>query len=107
VRALIYALSLVASTQAYADVYKLICENPRREYIVTFADGDRAIIASDGVNATPYTVLAVEDTSEKHVIAAQTPNGGPSVQMNLRPYLRMDYWVDGQLFQTDACRLPG
>ena len=94
-------------TSVYADTYKLVCENPRREYLVTYTDGERTIQASDGVNETPYTVLAVEKTGDKHVVAAQTPNGGPSVRMNLRPYLRMEYWVDGQLFQTDACRQPG
>ena len=97
---------VLATNSAQADAYKLICENPRREYIVTYSDGDRNIQVSDGVNETPYTVLAVEETQEKHVVAAQTPNGGPSVRMNLRPYLRMEYWTDGQLFQTDACRLP-
>ena len=100
-------LLVMTANSGHAEAYKLICENPRREYVVTYTDGDRAIQASDGVSETPYTVLAVEKTEEKHVVAAQTPNGGLSVRMNLRPYIRMEYWVDGQLFQTDACRLPG
>jgi hypothetical protein len=107
VRILSALFVMITASSSYADTYRLICENPRREYTISYTDGDRAIQASDGANETPYTVLAVEETEEKHVVAAQTPNGGPSVRMNLRPYLRMEYWMDGQLFQTDACRLPG
>jgi hypothetical protein len=86
--------------------HELICENPRREYLVTYTDGDRYIeVKADG-STSEYTVLAVEKTDQAFIVAAQTPNDGPSVKMNLRPYLRMEYWVDGQLFQTDACRKP-
>ena len=103
---LIAMLTSFAAAPVCADSYKLICKNPRGdEYVVTYADGDSAIQASNRVDAPPYAVLGVEQTDEKHVVVAQSPRGSMSVRMNLRPYLRMEYLFDEQLIQTDACRL--
>lgn len=97
------AFVVVFATSAYAETYSLICENPRREYTVAYSDGDRYIQANDGVNETAYTVLAVEKTEEKFVVAAQTPNGGPSV---CRPYLRMSTGLTGSSFKQTPAGYP-
>ena len=87
-----------------AKTLKMVCENPRREYLVTFVEGGKQILASAGDgNDGHYTVLAVEKTGNKYVVAAQTENSGPAVRAHFRPYLKMEYWTNGELFQTDAC----
>lgn len=91
---------------AHADNFRLICENPRREYIVSFSDGDANIELGVADGTTLYRVLAVEKTDARHVVVAVTMDEGPTVRLSLRPYMRMEYWSGNNLFQTDACRIP-
>jgi hypothetical protein len=88
---------------AEAKTLQLACENPRREYLVKYQEGAREILLNPDTENSGLRVLAVENTTDKYVVAAQTPNGGPAVRLHLRPYLKIEYWVDGQLFQTDGC----
>ena len=97
---------IISAVQASADTYQLICENPRREYTVSFSDGDKNIQLGAPEGTTLYRVLAVEQTTERHVVVALTINDGPTVRLSLRPYLRMEYWSGNELLQTDACRTP-
>jgi hypothetical protein len=97
---------IISAVQASADTYQLICENPRREYTVSFSDGDKNIQLGAPEGTTLYRVLAVEQTPERHVVVALTIDDGPTVRLSLRPYLRMEYWSGNELFQTDACRNP-
>ncbi|SNS83944.1 hypothetical protein [Antarctobacter heliothermus] len=97
---------IIAAVQASADTYQLICENPLREYTVSFSDGDINIQLGTPDGTTLYRVLAVEETTERHVVVALTVNDGPTARLSLRPYLRMEYWSGNELFQTDACRVP-
>lgn len=97
---------ILPAVPASADTYQLICENPRREYTVSYGDGDTNIELGAPEGVTLYRVLAVERTAERHVVVALTINDGPTVRLSLRPYLRMEYWSGNQLFQTDACRSP-
>lgn len=89
---------------ATAETYQLICENPRREYLVRFSDGDANIQLNVPDGTTLYRVLAVEETDARHVVVALTMNDGPTVRLSLRAYLRMEYWSGNELFQTDDCR---
>jgi hypothetical protein len=93
----------VMATNAAAQSLSMICENPGREYQVTYTLGSREIIVNPDTEQTRYRVLAVEEAEGKLIVAAQTPNGGPAVRVHFRPYRKMEYFVDGQVFQTDGC----
>ena len=83
----------------------LICENFRREYSVTYEGGPiPSVYASSEEGDTYYKVLAVEETKDRHVITGLTLNDGPTYRLHFRPYKKMEYFVDNQLFQTDGCR---
>jgi hypothetical protein len=103
-RSVIFVGLISTFLPSVADALQVTCENPRREYLVRYEEGDRYIRVGAEGDESNYTVLAVEKSTDRFIIAAQTPNGGPTVRFGIRPYLRMEYWVDGQLFQTDACR---
>ncbi len=96
------ALALGTNSSA-AEQWELICENPRQEYQANYEDGTNTInILAPGASAE-YRVLAVEKTNERHLVVATTTNNGPTARLHLRPYLKMELWTDGQLFQTDGC----
>lgn len=95
---------IIPPAYASADTYQLICENPRREYTVSFSDGDTNLQVGVTEGVTHYRVLAIEKTAERHIVVALTINDGPTVRLSLRPYRRMEFWSGNQLFQTDACR---
>ena len=43
----------------------------------------------------------MDDVSDgSHVVTATTPNGGPTVRLLLRPYLKMEFWSGGEVVQT-------
>jgi hypothetical protein len=106
---LVVAASLIIAMQANSDIasaktFRMICENPRREYLVEYSTGDREIeIRTDG-SKTLFAVLAVQDKKDEMIIAAQAPNSGPALRIHFRPYKKIQYFVDAQLFQTDGCR---
>ncbi|RVO57767.1 hypothetical protein [Sinorhizobium meliloti] len=94
-----FALFLSCSS-ASAGSISMICENPRREYRVTFNEDTRAFSADD----TDYRVLAVEMTQERYVVAGLTVDQGPTFRAHFRPYQKLEWYTDNQLYQTDGCR---
>jgi hypothetical protein len=98
--------AVVQALPAHANSYSLVCENPRREYVVSFSDGDAKIQLGVTEGITLYRVLAIEKTDARHVVVAVTMGDGPTVRLSLRPYMRMEYWSGNEIFQTDACRIP-
>lgn len=91
-----------SSVYAYAET-RLICENPRREYLVIYSPGASALVLNPDSDRTLYSIL-VDDLSDGwHVITATTPNGGPTARLHLRPYMKMEFWSGGQVVQTDGC----
>jgi hypothetical protein len=94
-----------SDTTETANIVELVCENPRREYLITYKGGPFASVyatAEDG--DTHYKVLAVEETKDRHVVTGLTLNDGPTYRLHLRPYKKIEYFVDNQLVQTDGCR---
>jgi hypothetical protein len=99
------AIGLLAfQSTGFAETFSVVCENTRREYLVIYTEGARYISVNPDSENVQYTILAEEKSAERHVVAAQTPSGGPALRLHLRPYLKAQYFVDGELFQTDGCR---
>jgi len=94
---------MLLETESFAQSLSMICENPGREYHVTYTMGDREIILNPDTDATRYRVLAVELQQGRLIVAAQTRNGGPAVRVHFRPYKKLEYFEDGEVFQTDGC----
>ena len=94
---------MMLATNAHAQPLSMICENPGREYQVTYTLGNRDIILNPDTERTRYRVLAVEHAEGKLIVAAQTPNGGPAVRVHFRPYKKLEYFADGEVVQTDGC----
>jgi hypothetical protein len=88
----------------YAGI-SLICENPGREYLVMYEQGSPFLLLNPDSDATKYRVVVDDNSDGSHVITAETFAGGPTAQLHLRPYQKMEFWSDGQLMQTDACYL--
>jgi len=87
---------------------KLACENARREYVIAYKGGPLpSVYATAEGGDTPYEVLAVEETKDRHIVTGLTLNDGSTYRLHLRPYKKMEYFVDSQLFQTDGCRDAG
>jgi hypothetical protein len=99
-RALILGSALGAPVAGLASTHQMICENSRREYVVKLDDSFNHFHADD----TAYKVLAVERTDEKFIVVGLTVNGGPTFRAHFRPYKKMEFFADNQLFQTDGCR---
>lgn len=78
-----------------------MCENPKREYTVSYTPGDKFIDLNGG--EAKYPVLVDDNRDENRIVTATTPNAGPTARLFLRPYLKMEFWKDGALFQTDGC----
>ena len=83
----------------------LICENPRREYLVVYEPGSPFVLLNPDSDATKYKVMVDDNSDGNHIVTTETIEGGPTAQLHLRPYLKMEIWTDGQLIQTDACYL--
>lgn len=100
---LIFAFAAIA-LPANADT-RLICENPGREYLVVYEPGTEFLTLNPDSDKTRYRVLIDNNDDATHIVTAATFDGGPTAQLHLRPYLKIEFWSDGQLFQTDACYL--
>lgn len=93
------ALLVAASVEAHASPLRMICEGPRQEYLVTYD-----VLGTLHAGDTQYRVLAKEETAERLVIVGLTVNDGPTFRAHFRPYKKMEFFADNQLFQTDGCR---
>lgn len=91
-----------AGASAYAET-RLICENPRREYLVIYSPGASSLILNPDLDRTLYPILVDDVSDGSHVVTATTPNDGPTARLHLRPYLKMEFWSGGQVVQTDGC----
>lgn len=83
----------------------MICENPGREYQVTYKLGSREFKVDPKTSQTRYQVSDVEKAQGKLILTAQAPNGGPIIRVHLKPYNKIEYSVGGKVFQTDGCYL--
>lgn len=82
---------------------RLICENAGREYLALYEAGEAELTLNPDSNATHYTIIIDDNSDKSHIVTAETPNNGPTVRLHLRPYTKIEFWSNGQLFQTDAC----
>ncbi len=100
-----YRLAFLLGTFLVTDVasapISMICENPRREYLFVF-DIDARIASADGTN---YRVLGIENTDERLLIIGLPGNDSSlTFRAHIRPYKKIEFFSDDQLFQTDGCR---
>lgn len=98
--ALTIALVAAATSDASVAQLSMTCENPRQEYQITYDRTLDTFHAGD----TQYRVLAKEETADRLVIVGLTVNDGPTFRAHFRPYKKMEFYADNQLFQTDGCR---
>lgn len=97
---------MFCGTTAMADM-RLICENSRREYLVIYSPGAEALLLNPESDRTIYPILVDDVADGAHVVTAATPNGGPTARLHLRPYLKLEFWSDGSIMQTDGCYEAG
>lgn len=90
----------VTADMASAGTITLICENPRREYLVSYDPSLSTVHADD----TPYRVLAVEETPDRLVVVGLTVKDGPTFRLHILPNKKMELFAGSQLIQTDGCR---
>lgn len=98
----ILVFAMIIAPAAFAET-RLICENPRREYLVIYEPGATALILNPDSDATQYPILVDDNSDGAHVVTTSTTNEGPTARLHLRPYLKMEYWENGHVFQTDGC----
>ncbi|OJX80108.1 MAG: hypothetical protein BGO93_01675 [Mesorhizobium sp. 65-26] len=94
------AFGMLVVPEARAATLRMVCENPRRDYVVTYEEGAKTMSA----NETAYRVLAVERTKRKLVVAGLTVDDGPTFRAHFRPEKKIEYFSNNALMQTDACR---
>lgn len=92
----------ISSASAHAET-RLICENPRREYLVIYSPGASVLTLNPDSDRTIYSILVDDVSDGSHVVTASTPNVGPTARLHLRPYLKMEFWSGGEVVQTDGC----
>lgn len=103
-RAMIICLMLYLSAGiAVASEMRLICENPRREYLVVYTPGAESLLLNPDAEGANYSILIDDNSDGHHIVTASTPNGGPTARLHLRPYLKMEFWSGGEVMQTDGC----
>jgi len=96
-------IALILSCVAANAETRLICENARSEYLVVYAPGAPDLVLNPDTDRTLYQVLIDDPSDGSHVVIAVTSNGGPTARLHLRPYVKMEFWSDGQMIQTDGC----
>lgn len=94
------AFGMLVGPEARAATLRMVCENPRRDYVVTYEEGAKTMSA----NETAYRVLAVDRTKQKLVVAGLTVDDGPTFRAHFRPEKKIEYFSDNALMQTDTCR---
>ena len=97
------SILVAVSARAGLAETRLICENPRREYLVIYRPGASELVLNPDSDGTRYPILVDDNTDAQHVVTASTPGDGPTARLHLRPYLKMEFWTGGQLLQTDGC----
>lgn len=96
-------LLVMVSGSVAAMETRLVCENPRREYLVVYSTGASELILNPDSNPTRYRVLVDDMGDRLHVVTAAPSNDGPTVRLHLRPYQKMEFWSGGAIVQTDGC----
>jgi hypothetical protein len=95
-------LALLRAGEAFgaSAIIGMVCENPRREYQVTYEEGSGSFKADE----THYRVLAVERSADRYIVVGLTVEDGPTFRAHFFPYKKMEFFADSQLMQTDGCR---
>ncbi|MEQ1933811.1 MAG: hypothetical protein ABL962_08030 [Fimbriimonadaceae bacterium] len=93
----------LASVDAQAADYELICENPGREYLVTYDVGDSGVVINPDSDAIRQPILAIIDNDSLRVLVLDLGQAGMASLLHLRPYLKNEIFAEGELLQTDAC----
>lgn len=89
---------------AHASVIHMRCNNGVHNFIATFDEVKRRFSENDSV----YHVLSVERNGSSYMVVGTASNDGPPPTPTFRAFLspmrKIEYFMDGKLFQTDKCR---
>jgi hypothetical protein len=97
----IHAVSiLVFSVPVQARTFSMVCKNAHREYAVRFDKTANTFFVED----TAYRILAIESTQARLAVVGLTINDGPTFRAYFRPQMKIEYFENDELFQTDGCR---
>jgi len=97
-----------SSSAALAEDLRMICKNDFHEYLLTFDTQARSLVLNPDTDKTTYKVLAFEKNASREGVA-----GMVGIKSNLgfyaefRPKMRVDFYLDDKLFQSDTCRRVG
>jgi hypothetical protein len=87
------------STPALAAPFSMVCENPRRSYVVTFDARQHTLVTTAEDGPTVYRVTSVAG----HTVSGLTVKGGPSFTAYFSEPMGIVF-KNGKFLQTDPCR---
>lgn len=88
-----------------ADSMTMDCRNPRQGYVAEMDPVARSFSVSAPGGTSRYVVLAIEDTPARLVVAGDVGfKSGLAFAATFRPESKIEFYSNGRLVQTDACR---
>lgn len=97
------ALFMVTGQGVAAETLKLICENPRREYLVVFDTKSRTFLINPDSDRTYYKVKSVSQSEDGLVVKGNTVKQGPDFEAFFGDGASITFLMPDP-FQTDFCR---
>lgn len=100
------AIALLAGNYnlAAANKTKMICENPRREYLVIFDPEKHRFVVKAEDGLTKYRLRNVQNVPGGYVIKGSTIRNGPDFVAYTTGARRIEYFANFEKIQTDYCR---
>ena len=88
---------------AWAAKGKMVCDNPRRSYLVKFDDELGAFVLAAEEGETSYVVKSVSLEHNGAIFKGDTTSGGPTFQAFTFGRKRVEFYQDNQRIQIDFC----
>ncbi len=83
---------------------KMICKNPRREYLATFDETTNTFKVEAAGADSFYIIERIEDDGNGLVLRGKTIKDGPDFVAYLGAKKRIELIDGGQVIQTDPCK---
>jgi hypothetical protein len=93
------SLGLLATSSALSAPLTMVCENPRRSYVVTFDERRRTLVTTAEEGPTAYRVTSVVGRK----VSGLSTKGGPAFTAYFSEPKGIVF-RDGKFVQTDPCR---
>lgn len=102
---MICVLAGVSAPAIAAEPIKMMCTNPRQDYLVVFDEAKREFRTNPDTDDTTWKVLAIEDTADRLVVAGMVGQDSDlGFSAEFRPKPKIDLYVNDGVFQADSCR---